>query len=137
LCCVSIVAGCLLRDAANNGLITLLPQAYYAATTLIGVPLCFLFSIGFSLLETYGIWIGRFLVRLFAFAGTFTLELYCIHQWLFEMMFRQLEGRFSYLKINLFVLPVLVLAGWIFHRVHVLFWHAWDHAAEKAFGLRM
>ncbi|MBQ7785771.1 MAG: acyltransferase [Clostridia bacterium] len=131
LCCGSIAAGCILRDAANKGMITLLPQAYYAATTLIGVPLCFLFSLVFSVLEAYGKRLGKLVIRFFSFVGTFTLELYCIHQWLFELMFRRLEGKLSYLTINMVLLPVLVLSGWLFQRIHAFFWRTWDYAAEK------
>lgn len=122
LCLLIMAVGWLLRDAASHALIQLTPQFYLVPAALIAVALCFLFSGLFAVLESCGGLIGKatgLLLQLLCFVGNFTLELYCIHQWLYGILNGALEGHVSYLAINVIVLPVLIFAGWLLYCVHM------------------
>lgn len=115
LCLLALAMGFELRSAANQGLIQAIKEPYFAAMIPIGVSLSLLFPGLFTAMEACGGWIKRLtglMVRLLSFIGTFSLELYCVHQWLYGYIYSALEGRFSYLVINIVSLPVLVFAGW-------------------------
>lgn len=134
LCVLALALGWILRSAANQGQMQMIKESYFAAMTPIGVSLCFLFSGALAALEACGGWIRRaagLLVRALSFVGTFSLELYCVHQWLFGFIYSALEGRVSYLTINIVSLPLLILAGWLLGRAHRLFWRACACAAAR------
>ena len=132
---LSIAMGWMLRDAGNKSLITLIPQFDFVPSVFIGVPLCFLFSGVFFGLEQCGGLIRRCaaqLIRLFSFIGKFSLELYCVHQWLYGYLYAALEGRVSYLSINLISFPLMIAAGWVLHLLHGLFWQTTDRIKRTA-----
>ena len=96
------------------------------------IPLCFLFAGLFALLGSGALEpVFRWPIRFLSFVGTFTLELYCVHQWLYGKLHPLLEGRVSYLSINLITLPLLILAGYLLHLLHAAFWKAADRARGK------
>jgi len=133
LCSFSALAGFLLIKAGNRGLVPLIPEFAFAASTLCGVPLCFLLSGLFCVLENgrFGV-IFRCPVRFLSFVGTFTLELYCVHQWLYSRLYTPLEGHVSYLAINLISLPAVIAAGWLLYLVHRYLIRLIDAACGKA-----
>lgn len=123
LCVVSAGMGWMLRTAVNRGLVELIPMGYFVAETFIAVPLCLLLAALFSLLESDALrkWLG-WPVKILTFFGTFTLELYCIHQWLWSLIYTPLEGHVSYLAINFISIPPVILAGWLFYVLHMRVW---------------
>lgn len=123
LCFLAMLAGFSLRTAGLRGLIPGIPHFSFAVSWLMGVPLCFLLGGLFALLEmgkTGAIF--HLPLRFLAFMGTFTLELYCCHQWIFSKIYGLLEGHVSYLGINLVSIAAAIAAGWLFHAAHILFW---------------
>lgn len=58
---------------------------------------------------------GRALTALLGFVGGFTLELYCVQEKLYEVVYAALEGRVSYTVINAASIPVCLAAGWALH----------------------
>lgn len=132
LCVLCMVSGFLLKTAASKGLVQVIPQAIFAASSLGAVPMCFLLAGIFAWLED-----GKAgavcapVLRLFRFVGVFTLELYCLHQWLFEQLYAVLEGRVSYLAINVIAIPLIVLAGWLFYLAHNRLWKLIDAARKR------
>lgn len=123
LLALCVPAGLLLRSAGSVGLVQLIPQFSFAAAWLCGVPLCFLLAGLFAWLEDGKAGrIFRWPLRFLSFVGTFTLELYGCHQLVFTSLYPLLEGRISYLGINLVVIPAAVFAGWLFHVLHMALW---------------
>lgn len=132
LCILVMIAGHFLRTAGSRGLVPLIPQFSFVASCLSGVALCFLLAGLFAKLENGKI--GSFFrhpVRLLSFVGAFTLELYCSHQWLYGKIYTLLEGRVSYLGINIISIPAMVAFGWLFHLTHQYFWKCMDRMFRK------
>lgn len=132
LCALCMVSGFLLKTAASKGLVQVIPQAIFAASSLGAVPMCFLLAGLFAWMED-----GKAgavcapVLCLFRFVGAFTLELYCIHQWLYGYLYSMLEGHVSYLAINVITIPVMVLAGWLFYLAHNRLWKLIDAASKR------
>lgn len=119
LCAIVLAAGWMLRTAGSRGLVPLIPQFFLAASSLIGPALCVLLAGAFAWLMGGGLRrVFSPVLRILEFFGLFTLELYCIHQWLYEIIYAQLEGRVSYLAINVISIPVLILAGYLLYLLH-------------------
>ncbi|MBQ6858551.1 MAG: acyltransferase [Clostridia bacterium] len=132
LCLVGVAAGFLLMRAGTKGLVQAIPQALFAGSAFCAVPLCFLLAGLFALLEGGAAGrIARPFMGLLRFVGTFTLELYCCHQWLYIRMYSFLEGRVSYLAINVITIPIVILAGWLFHLAHQQLWICVDRMRQK------
>ena len=122
LCVLLLCVGWMLKMEAMRGRITLTPDFSYVGESLAAVAICFLLSGMFELLQSCGgvvRAITKLLLRFLAFIGVFTLELYCIHQWLFAILYTALEGHVTYLTINAVTIPVSIAAGWLLYRVHM------------------
>ena len=131
LCVLALAVSWMLRTAASRGQILLFPLFQFVPETVVAVSLCLLLSGLLAALEGCGGVIhlaAGALVKSLSFVGTFTLELYCVHEWLFGVLYSALEGHVSYLSINMIVLPLLVLAGWGMHVLHMWFWRAVETA---------
>ncbi|MBR5301973.1 MAG: acyltransferase [Clostridia bacterium] len=129
---LAMFAGFLLRSAGSRGMVLLIPEFAFAASWICAVPLCFLLAGLFSLLEDGKAGaVFRWPLRFLAFVGAFTLELYCCHQWVFASLYPLLEGRISYLGINLAVIPAALAAGWLFHLAHMAFWKLVCRAGKR------
>ena len=72
------------------------------------------------------------MIRPLSWIGAFSLELYCVHQWLFGFTYGMLEGRVSYLVINMINMPLMVFAGWALWKAHGLFWKTADRLLKRA-----
>ena len=132
LCILLMVAGYYLRIAGSRGLVPLIPHFPFAASCLCGVSLCFLLAGLFAILENGKLgFLFRHPVRLLSFVGTFTLELYCSHQWLYGKIYTPLEGHISYLGINIISIPAMVAFGWLFYLTHQYLWKCIDKLSHK------
>ena len=123
LCILVMLAGFSLRKAGLRGFFPWIPHFSFAVSWIISIPLCFLLAGLFSLLETgkAGV-VFRLPLRFLGFVGTFTLALYCCHQWVFSKVYGLLEGHITYLGINLVSMAAVIAAGWLFHAAHMRFW---------------
>lgn len=131
-CILAPIAGFLITLADKRGLMPLTAPLSSIEPCLYSIPLCFLFAGLFHLLSSGALKpVFRWPIRFLSFIGTFTLELYCVHQWLYGKLHPLLEGRVSYLAINLITLPTLILAGYLLHLLHVAFWKAFDRVRGK------
>lgn len=133
LCFLSLLTGFLIIFADKRGLMPLRAPLSFVESFLCCTSICFLLAGLFYILENGRLGtVFRYPVRFLSFTGTFTLELYCIHQWLYGKINPLLEGRVSYLTINLISIPTLIAAGWLLHLVHMYFWKLIDRVRSKA-----
>ena len=122
LCVLLLAVGWMLKMEAMRDRISLIPDFCYTGEALAAVAICFLFSGALDVLQGCGGAVAamtKLLLRFLSFVGVFTLELYCIHQWLFGILYTALEGHVTYLTINAIILPASVAAGWLLYRVHM------------------
>ena len=134
LCVLWLAVGWMIKMEAIRGKISLIPDFSYVGEALAAAALCFLLSGVFDVLQCRGgavKAVAGLLLRFLAFIGMFTLELYCIHQWLFAIVYTALEGHVSYLTINAVIIPVSIAAGWLFYRVHMWILRLAHRAARR------
>ena len=66
--------------------------------------------------------IGKWGVRLLAFCGVFTLELYCLQEFHWYIA-GPLEGKLTYLQIDLLCMMLLPLLAYLLNRINVMIWN--------------
>lgn len=127
---IALVLGYQLTRLGVRGQFVLYPDmAYSLEAAMLGVALVLILSAGFERMEAFegavGKWMHRTVAAL-AYIGSFSLELYCIHLWLYEKIYACLEGKISYLQMNFVTLPACLLAAWLLFVIHKGFWKGAD-----------
>lgn len=130
---IALVLGYQLTRLGIRGKFVLFPDmAYSLEASMLGVALVLLLAAGFERMEAFegaaGKWMRRIVAAL-SYVGTFSLELYCIHMWLYERIYACLEGKISYLQMNCVTLPACLLAAWLLFMVHKAFWKGAERMA--------
>ncbi|MBR5289317.1 MAG: acyltransferase [Clostridia bacterium] len=114
---IAFVLGFEMTRMAAIGKITLFPEAVYSLeAAMMGIALVLLLALLCWLMEACAGLAGRALrlcVAALSQIGRFSLELYCIHQWLNGEIYRCLDGRMSTLMINAVTILCNLLAAWL------------------------
>lgn len=74
------------------------------------------------------------LVKFFSFYGTFTLEFYCLQEWMGEHILWRLAGKYGAMVQNLILLILVTLASLLMHYGARLFWHLLSRLLTKCKG---
>jgi len=131
---LALVLGYQLTRLGIRGHFVLFPEmAYSLEASMLGIALVLLLSALFEKMEALEGLAGRWMRRIVAalsWVGTFSLELYCIHMWLYERIYACLEGRISYLQMNFVTIPACLLAAWLLSGLHRAFWSGIDGAVR-------
>lgn len=121
---IMLVLGCMLFRLCMRGRCSLFPLIYCSApTAMMAVSASLLLAMAFDAMARRGkvfSGLSRVLTGLLGFVGGFTLELYCVQEKLYEVVYMALEGRVSYTVINAVSIPVCLAAGWALHALLAL-----------------
>ena len=100
---------------------------------LMAVSLSLLMAKGFDLLckGKHIKVFGNALVKVLAFFGTFSLEFYCIQEWLGGRIITKMTGNYDPLVINLAVLAAVTAVSFPAHLLFNQFWKAIEFIAGK------
>lgn len=77
--------------------------------------------------------LGTCLIKFFSFYGTFTLELYCIQEWLGGIIYARLPEGCPILLENVIILLLLTVAAYVMHLAANYFWKLVDYLSQKTF----
>lgn len=132
---IALALGYQLTRLGVRGKFVLFPDmAYSLEAAMLGIALVLILSTVFEWMEAFegvvGKWMRR-IVSALSYVGTFSLELYCIHMWLYEKIYACLEGKISYLQMNFVTLPACLLAAWLLFMVHKAFWKGADRIVAE------
>jgi len=132
----ALILGFQLCSRAMRGRFVLFPEVVYSLEAgMFGIALMLILAALFEKMEAFEGRLGqmtRGCLRALSNVGRFSLELYCIHQWLYVILFRCLEGRISYLQMNFVTIPAGILAAWLLFRIHQMFWKGIDMLGARA-----
>lgn len=129
---ITFILGLYLAYLTNyKGLYLLVPTSNCCMpNAMIAVSLPFLMAKVLDLISRYAA--GRGLTKVLVFFGTFSLEFYCVQEWLSGKMIPVLkEKQMSALLINLIVLVSVTAVSFAAHYLFTVFWKLVDKAAEK------
>ena len=76
--------------------------------------------------------IGKVIVKIFSFFGLFSLELYCVHEWLCGRMLPKIADKTPMMK-NWAILAISTMAGFILYLIVKYFWVLVELIAGKIF----
>lgn len=117
-----------------KGLYILVPESDCCLPTmLIAASLPFLLArLLFALNEKrYFRWLGKGLTGILSFFGMFTLEFYCIQEWLAVKILSVLPAQYSNLTVNIILFSAVTAAALAMHFVFKYFWILVEGAAQK------
>ena len=127
---IAMMLGFQLTRMAIKGQFILLPEVRYSLqAAILGISIVFLLSALFRKMENCEGIAGEGMrrgLRGLSYIGSFSLELYCVHEWLFSVLYGFLEGKLTYLQINCVVIPASLFAGWLVFGIHKAFWMCFD-----------
>ncbi|MCQ2407498.1 MAG: acyltransferase [Oscillospiraceae bacterium] len=90
---------------------------------LIAISFPFLLAKGFSLLEQKAARFGKAVLQIFAFFGAFSLEFYCVQEWLAGWLMPKLfEHGWQNPGVNLVIFVSVTAAAFISSQLFVMFW---------------
>ena len=131
---IAFVLGFEMTRMAAIGKITLFPETVYSLeAAMLGIALVLMVGALCWLAHMCAGWIGKLMqlgVALLSKIGMFSLELYCIHQWLNGEIYRCLDGRISTLMINAVTIVCNLLAAWLLLGAQKALWKGWDKAVS-------
>ncbi len=132
---VMLLLGGYLSYLSNyKGLYILVPVSNCCIPNLLmSVSLCFLLAKLCQLLcESRGVRvIGKPLTAVLRFYGLFTLELYCVQEWIAGQILKELIAAYSLPAVNLIMLTVCTLAGSALYLVQLPLWRGIDAILRK------
>ena len=73
----------------------------------------------------------RWINRALGFVGGISLEFYCVQEFLGSKTVNLLTGRIPDIAVNIAVLAVVTLSGWVLHRANSLLWQCADSVHAK------
>lgn len=116
---ILLVLGYLLFRLGMRGQCSLFPLFFCSVpTAMMAVSISLLLARALDAMACRGRALGglsHVMTGLLSFVGGFTLELYCVQEKLYEVIYSALEGRVSYTVINAVSIPVCLAAGWALH----------------------
>lgn len=91
---------------------------------LMSIGLCMLLVKGFQMLVDgrYTKIVGKGLVKVLAFFGTFSLEFYCVQEWLGGRIITKMFGQYPNMLVNLAVLASVTAVAFVSHIIFTKFW---------------
>ena len=90
---------------------------------LIAISFPFLLAKGFSLLEQKTGGFGKAVTKIFAFFGTFSLEFYCVQEWLAGWLMPKLFARgWTNAGVNLVIFAAVTASAFAASQIFSLFW---------------
>jgi len=129
---IAMVLGFETTRMAAIGKITLFPEAVYSIeAAVLGIALVLLIGALCWQLDACKGLLGkltRLCTALLAGIGRFSLELYCIHQWINGEIYRCLDGRISTLAINAVTILCNLAAAWLLLRAEKAVLKCFDRA---------
>lgn len=75
--------------------------------------------------------IGKGIIRFFSFFGLFSLEFYCLQEWLGSLLIPTLQGRMSVIWVNLLTLSAITVASFALYLIQKYFWQAAEWGLKK------
>lgn len=127
---ISLVLSYQLTRLAIRGRFALLPDMSVCLEAgILGIALILILGAVFERMEACAGVLGKWMRRMVAVLskiGTFSLEFYCIHEWLYGVIYMNLEGKVSYLQMNFISMPICLLASWMLFCVHRMLWSVID-----------
>ena len=128
VCTVTLFVGLYLSYRTNyTDMFLLVPVSNCCIPNiLITLSLCPLFSLLMEKLNTVNLF-----RRFFKFLGTFSLELYCVQEWLASLILEPVRALLPPFFTNIVILPLMILAGYLLAYINRLFMKGLDHAIAR------
>ena len=79
--------------------------------------------------------LGKALTGLLSFFGLFTLEFYCIQEWMGDLMLPRILGRYSNLTVNVILFAAVVSAALAMYGLFKYFWIFVDWVVKKLYNV--
>ncbi len=79
--------------------------------------------------------LGKGLTGLFHFFGLFTLEFYCIQEWMGDLMLPRILGRYSNLTVNVILFAAVVAAALAMYGLFKYFWIFVEWVVKKLYNV--
>ncbi len=120
-----ILGGYLSYLAQYKGMYIVVPVSDCCFPNILkAVALPLLLAKGFDLLckARYTKILGKVVVKVLSFFGTFTLEFYCLQEWLGYRIISKMYGKYSTIVINIAVLASVTIISFAAHFVFTQFW---------------
>lgn len=77
------------------------------------------------------VWFGKGLDRIFSFFGMFTLEMYCIQEWMGSKVLPEISGRYNNLVVNIILFSMITVTALAMHFIVRYFWIFLEQAVQK------
>ena len=134
--CTVLITGLYFAYLANfSGIGFIVPTSNcFLPNLLIAISFPFVVAKGFDILcgtINNGI-IGKVIVKILSFFGLFSLELYCVQEWLCGRMLPKIADKTPMIK-NLAILAISTIAGFILYLIVKYFWVLVEIIAGKIF----
>ncbi len=127
---IALILGFETTRIAQTGRIAIFPGAVYSVeAAMLGIALVFMIGLLCWQMEACTGLPGKLMRRATALLktiGRFSLELYCIHEWIYSEIYRCLDGRVSTMMINMVTILINLLAAWLLLAIENAFWKGFD-----------
>lgn len=108
-------------QTCNKGLYLVVPVSNcFLPTLLLAVSSAFLLAKGLDLISSTRF--GRGIAKFFGFFGLFSLEFYCVQEWLGALLIPRLEGQVSTLLVNLLTLAAITAVSFVLYLFQKYSW---------------
>lgn len=100
---------------------------------MMSIPLIFLVAGALEMISRskYGKSVSKVLCTVLNFFGVMSLELYCVQEWMDPLIIPHFEGKVDVWVINLIVIAILTVCGFVLYMAGKMFWKGVDSVRNK------